>query len=120
MPASADELSRLKAGDTVHLSGILLTGAAHKQYWYLNKDSLPFNLENQGIYYTGCPGAGKLSSVPAGRPSSQMDSYAPILDLGLKVMIGRPAQPGVIAAMVRSGAVYLAAVGGAGALLPAA
>ena len=125
IPASAEELSRLKAGDTVHLSGILLTGrdAAHKRMIeYLNKGiPLPFNLENQGIYYTGpCPaGPGKIIGSCGPTTSSRMDSYAPrILDLGLKVMIGKGQRsPEVIAAMVRSGAVYLAAVGGAGALI---
>ena len=125
VPASPEELSLLKAGDVVSLSGCILTGrdAAHKRMMeYLNKGiALPFDIKNQGIYYTGpCPAApGKIIGSCGPTTSSRMDRYTPLLlDLGLKIMIGKGQRsPEVIAAMVRNGAVYLAAVGGAGALI---
>mgnify|MGYP000831213748 FL=1 len=48
-----------------------------------------------------------------------MDAYAPgLLDCGLAVMIGKgDRNAAVIDAIVRNGAVYLAAMGGAGALM---
>ena len=51
--------------------------------------------------------------------ASRMDKYAPdLLDLGLKGMIGKGKRSkAVIDAIVRNGAVYFAAVGGAGAIL---
>ena len=49
----------------------------------------------------------------------RMDKYAPrLLDLGLKGMIGKGKRSDAVKeAIVRNGAVYFAAVGGAGALL---
>jgi len=125
VPASPEELSLLKAGDVVSLSGCILTGrdAAHERMMeYLDKGiALPFDIKNQGIYYTGpCPAApGKIIGSCGPTTSSRMDRYTPrLLDLGLKIMIGKGQRsPEVIDAMVRNGAVYLAAVGGAGALL---
>lgn len=51
--------------------------------------------------------------------ASRMDKYAPdLLDLGLKGMIGKGKRSqAVIDGIVRNGAVYFAAVGGAGAIL---
>ena len=50
-----------------------------------------------------------------------MDAYSPrILDLGQKIMIGKGARSReVVDAIVRNGAVYLGAVGGAGAVMAA-
>ena len=64
-PASDEQISQLQAGDMVELTGVLFTGrdAAHKRMLeYINnaldkgqepRDSLPIDLKNQGIYYTG-------------------------------------------------------------------
>ena len=118
-------LLELMTGDMVELTGVILTGrdAAHKRMMeYLDKDEpLPFNLTNQGIYYTGpCPaGPGKMIGSCGPTTSSRMDSYTPrLLDLGLKMMVGKGQRSqSVIDAMIRNQAVYLAAVGGAGALI---
>ena len=125
LPADKYQLLELKAGDMIELSGTILTGrdAAHKRMMeYLDKgNALPFDIVNQGIYYTGpCPaGPGKIIGSCGPTTSYRMDSYTPrLLDLGLKVMIGKGQRsPEVIEAMKRNGAVYLAAVGGAGALI---
>lgn len=125
LPAVENQLLELRAGDMVELSGTILTGrdAAHKRMMeYLDKgEALPFDIVNQGIYYTGpCPaGPGKIIGSCGPTTSYRMDSYTPrLLDLGLKVMIGKGQRsPEVIEAMKRNGAVYLAAVGGAAALI---
>ena len=84
-------------------------------------EPLPFPIEGAVIYYAGpTPGqqgmaVGSCGPTTAGR----MDSFAPrLLDLGLTAMIGKgDRSPAVREAMVRNGAVYFAAVGGAGALI---
>ena len=115
----------LKAGDRVLLSGTIYTArdAAHKRmFQMLNQgEPLPFPIEGAVIYYAGpTPGqqgmaVGSCGPTTAGR----MDSFAPrLLDLGLTAMIGKgDRSPAVREAMVRNGAVYFAAVGGAGALI---
>lgn len=125
LPAAESQLLELKAGDMIMLSGTILTGrdAAHKRMMgYLNEGrALPFDIVNQGIYYTGpCPaGPGKIIGSCGPTTSYRMDSYTPrLLDLGLKIMIGKGQRSNeVIEAMKRNGAVYLSAVGGAGALI---
>lgn len=118
-------LKTLKAGDSVLLSGIIYTGrdAAHKKLVELinAKKQLPVEIENIAIYYTGpCP---KPENKPIGScgptTSGRMDAYAPLLlDLGQAVMIGKGERnEEVISACKRNNAVYLAAAGGAGALL---
>lgn len=124
-PASEEQLLSLNAGDIVQLTGILLTGrdAAHKRMVeYLDHGiPLPFDLNNQGIYYTGpCPSRpGRIIGSCGPTTGSRMDSYTPrLLNLGLKIMIGKGQRsPEVIQAMIRNKAVYLAAAGGAGALI---
>ena len=124
-PATTEEILKLSAGDMVELSGILLTGrdAAHKRMVeYLYKGiPLPFDIKNQSIYYTGpCPAPpGRIIGSCGPTTSSRMDGYTPLLlDLGLKIMIGKGQRsPEVVEAIVRNQAVYLAAAGGAGALI---
>lgn len=120
-----DVLYSLKAGDRVLLSGVLYTGrdAAHKKLVALieNGEELPIDLENLVIYYTGpCP-------APIGRPigscgpttSGRMDAYAPLLiEKGQAIMIGKGERDSsVVDACKKHKSVYLAAAGGAGALL---
>jgi len=124
-PAVQEELSRLRAGDVLYLSGTILTGrdAAHKRMIeYLDQGlPLPFDIIDQGIYYVGPSPAepGKIIGSCGPTTSSRMDSYAPrLLDLGLKMMIGKGQRsPEVVNAIIRNQAVYLAATGGAGALI---
>lgn len=121
----AEDLSHLKAGDTVLLSGTLYTArdAAHARMMELVKEGkpLPFPLENNGIYYVGPTPSPPERIIGSAGPttSGRMDSYAPkLLDLGLKVMVGKGKRsPAVKEAIVRNKAVYLGALGGAGALM---
>lgn len=124
-PLSAEDILELKAGDEILINGIIYTArdAAHKNMVEsLNRgESLPFDINGQIIYYAGpCPAPpGKVIGSVGPTTSSRMDAYAPILlRQGLKVMIGKGNRSmQVIEAMQSEGAVYLAAVGGAGAYL---
>ena len=82
---------------------------------------LPLDIKNQMIYYMGPSPAREGRPIGSAGPTtaSRMDKYAPdLLDLGLKGMIGKGKRSkAVIDAIVRNGAVYFAAVGGAGAIL---
>ena len=83
--------------------------------------SLPLSMENNVIYYMGPSPAREGRPIGSAGPTtaSRMDKYAPdLLDLGLKGMVGKGKRSQQVKdAIVRNGAVYFAAVGGAGALL---
>ena len=125
LPLSDSDIKNLKAGETVLLSGTMLTGrdAAHKRLYELVEkgEKLPIDIKGELIYYVGpAPAKPGFAVGPAGPTSSyRMDKYAPtLLDLGLKGMIGRGARnQDVIDAIVRNGCVYFACVGGAAALI---
>jgi len=124
-PITKEQIRELKAGDNVLISGVIYTArdAAHERMTRLFKEGEPFpiGLEGQMIYYAGpCPAKpgeviGSCGPTTAGR----MDAYAPmLLDYGLSAMIGKGARNSeVVAAMKRNCAVYLGAIGGAGALI---
>jgi len=121
----------LRAGDYVYLTGTIYTArdAAHKRMYeaLAQKEGVPANqmlpieMANNVIYYMGPSPAREGRPIGSAGPttSSRMDKYAPILlDLGLKGMIGKGKRSKEVKdAIVRNGAVYFAAVGGAGALL---
>lgn len=118
-------LGELRAGDRVLLSGTIYTArdAAHKRIFQLLDEGkpLPFDLKGAVIYYAGPTPGQQGMAVGACGPTTagRMDGFAPrLLDLGLTAMIGKGerAQP-VVDAIVRNGACYFAAVGGAGALI---
>lgn len=125
LPLSDSDIKNLKAGETVLLSGTMLTGrdAAHKRLYELVEkgEKLPIDIKGELIYYVGpAPAKPGFAVGPAGPTSSyRMDKYAPtLLDLGLKGMMGKGARnQDVIDAIVRNGCVYFACVGGAAALI---
>ena len=120
-----DTAKSLRSGDMVYITGIIYTArdAAHKRMnEALDKgEELPLNMEGNIIYYMGPSPAREGRPIGSAGPTtaSRMDKYAPkLLDLGLAGMIGKGKRSkAVIDAMVRNGAVYFAAIGGAGALL---
>lgn len=124
-PADKAELSKLRAGDKLTVSGTIYTArdAAHKRLTELiaSGEELPLDIRGAAIYYAGPtpekPGQVIGSCGPT--TSGRMDAYAPgLIDRGLAVMIGKgDRNAAVIDAIVRNGAVYLAAMGGAGALM---
>lgn len=124
-PITDEQLEDLRAGDRVLASGYLYTArdAAHKCMYELicEGKKLPIDINGQTIYYVGAAPAKPGYAVgPCGPTSSyRMDKYTPsLLDLGLKVMIGKGMRnEEVINSMIRNKAVYLAAIGGAAALI---
>ena len=124
-PLTNDVLKSLKAGDTITISGEIYTArdAAHARMCnsLKNNRELPFNIENQIIYYVGpCPAKpGKTIGSCGPTTSYRMDSYAPdLIKLGLKGMIGKGIRNNAVKdACVKYGCVYFGAIGGAGALL---
>lgn len=124
-PISEEDAGRLRAGDYVYLTGVVYSArdAAHKRMKEAldqGKD-LPIELKNNVIYYMGPSPAREGRPIGSAGPTtaSRMDKYTPqLLDLGLKGMIGKGKRTQEVKeAMIRNGAVYFAAVGGAGALL---
>ncbi len=123
--ASSILLNDIKCGDEVYLSGTIYTArdAAHKKLIELinNGEKLPFDLGGAVIYYAGPtetpPGAVIGSCGPT--TSSRMDKFAPLLlDSGLACMIGKGGRSvTVVEAIKRNKALYLCAVGGAGAYI---
>ncbi len=124
LPLRDDVIDSLRAGESVLLSGTLLTGrdCAHKRICEMldRGEKLPFPLEGQTIYYAGpCPApAGKACGSCGPTTSARMDSFAPrLLELGLKGMVGKGERSAAVCeAIARCHAVYFAAIGGAGAL----
>lgn len=124
-PFTKEDALALKAGDQVLLSGIIYTGrdAAHKRLVQLiqDKKDLPFDVDNQIIYYVGPTPAKPGSVFGSGGPttSGRMDAYAPtMLSLGLRGMIGKGyRQQAVKDAMKEHAGVYFGAIGGAGAYI---
>lgn len=125
VPFSEDVARSLKSGDYVYVTGTIYTArdAAHKRmYEALERgETLPMEMKNNVIYYMGPSPAREGRPIGSAGPTtaSRMDKYAPaLLDLGLKGMIGKGKRSQAVRdAIVRNGAVYFAAVGGAGALL---
>ena len=107
------------------LSGVIYTArdAAHKRLFELLDAGkpLPFEINGAVIYYAGPTPGQQGMAVGACGPTTagRMDAFAPrLLDLGLTAMIGKGERSqSVVDAMVRNGACYFAAVGGAGALI---
>jgi fumarate hydratase subunit beta len=120
----AEAAQTLRAGDKILLSGTIYTArdAAHKRLFAMldRGEKLPFELKNATVYYAGPTPAPEGLPIGSCGPttSSRMDVFAPrLLDLGLKCMIGKGGRsPAVVEAIRRNGAVYLCAIGGAGAL----
>ncbi|NLX76483.1 MAG: Fe-S-containing hydro-lyase [Clostridiaceae bacterium] len=124
-PLTRDIVDSLRAGDMVEISGTIYTArdAAHKRLMDIINagGKLPFDLNEQVIYYVGpCPAPEGIVIGSAGPTTSgRMDCYTPkLIELGLSGMIGKGQRSTeVIDAMVRNGAVYFGAIGGAGALI---
>ena len=124
-PLTAEIIEGLQAEDHVLLSGVVFTArdAAHKRMIEILSRGLPlpFDIRGQAVYYTGpCPAPlGRIIGSAGPTTSGRMDIYTPrLIEEGLRVMIGKGNRSEkVTGAICRYKAVYLAAVGGAGALL---
>jgi fumarate hydratase subunit beta len=125
LPLAREDILRFKSGDELFLNGVIYTArdAAHQKIHELLRKNrpLPFPLENQVIYYAG------PTPAPDGKPigsigpttSDRMDPFTlELLEHGLAAVIGKgPRAPEVRAAFQQKQALYLGAIGGAGALL---
>jgi len=124
-PVSDEVIEKMRAGDRVFITGYLLTArdAAHKKLVDLIKEGkeLPIDIRGQIIYYVGPTPARPGKAIGSAGPTTsyRMDSYAPLLhSMGLKGTIGKGSRSEEVKeALKKYKAVYLAAVGGAGALI---
>lgn len=124
-PFNKEITTSLHIGDMVYISGTIYTArdAAHiRMHETLSEGGeLPIDINGNVIYYMGPSPAREGRPIGSAGPTTagRMDRYTPeLLDLGLLGMIGKGKRsPQVIDAIVRNKAVYLAAIGGAGALL---
>lgn len=124
-PLNKEEVSKLRAGDYVYISGTIYSArdAAHKRMYetMLEGKDIPLELKDNVIYYLGPTPAKEGQVIGSAGPttSSRMDKYTPLLlENGLNGMIGKGKRnKEVIDAIIKNKAVYFAAVGGAGALL---
>ncbi len=120
----ADWKDSVKVGDKIYLSGTVYTArdAAHKRIIELldNNQKLPFELKNSIIYYCGpTPTPDNFAIGSCGPTTScRMDSFAPTLyNLGVSATIGKGERSNeVCKSIARNNALYLCAIGGAGAL----
>ncbi len=124
-PVSDETIEKLRAGDRIFITGYLYTGrdSAHKKLIELVEEGkeLPIDVKGQIIYYVGPTPARPGNPIGSAGPTTsyRMDSFAPILhSLGLKGTIGKGSRnEEVKESLKKHKAVYLAAVGGAGALI---
>jgi len=124
-PFKNEDLAKLRAGDTVFISGDIYVArdAAHKRIYEAIKNGvpLPFGLQGQTIYYMGPTPTrpGNIIGSCGPTTSSRMDKYTPLLlENGLKAVIGKGALSSEVnKAFKDNGAVYLTALGGCGALV---
>ncbi len=125
LPLTDEVLKDLKAGDNLLLTGVIYTArdAAHKRMVEAldHGKSLPFDIKGATIYYMSPTPArpGRIIGSAGPTTSGRMDAYAPrLIAEGLKGMIGKGSRSKAVKdAMVKHKAVYLGAIGGAGAIM---
>jgi fumarate hydratase subunit beta len=124
-PLGDEAVAALRAGDRVLITGHVYTArdAAHARLMKSLQagEPLPFELKGQVVYYVGPSPAkpGRVIGSAGPTTSGRMDPYTPaLLERGLKAVIGKGSRSmAVREALKRYNAVYLAAVGGAAALI---
>jgi len=122
-PLKTEDIALLEKGDKVLISGIIYTArdAAHKKITEAMDQNLelPFDIKGQIIYYCGPSPAKEGQVIGAAGPttSGRMDKYTPqLIEAGLKGMIGKGSRSqSVYDSIKKNQALYLIAIGGAGA-----
>ena len=125
LAAPDSELSALRAGDAVELSGSVLSlrdaSAARLAHALSQRDDLPVSLEHRIMYAVGPSPAkpGQVIGSAGPTTTARMGRYLPALfTAGVRAIIGKGELHGQdMTAFTEHGAVYLAAIGGLGALL---
>lgn len=125
IPFRSGVAATLKSGELVALTGTIYTGRdqTHRRLCALLDEGreLPIDLAGQLLYYVGPTPAKPGQVIGAAGPTTsyRMDAYTPrLLELGLAATLGKGQRSAVVrSAMLKHGAVYLASIGGAGALL---
>jgi fumarate hydratase subunit beta len=123
-PLSDEDIRELHAGDAVLVSGTVVAArdAAHRRFLQLLEagEPLPFDPQGAILYYAGPTPARPGNVVGAVGPTtaSRLDRFTPpLLERGVKCLVGKGGRgPEVREALRRYAAVYLAALGGGGAL----
>lgn len=125
LPITTEKAEKLRAGDTLELTGTMFVArdAAHKKIVESmdKNEPLPFEVKDSTIYYMGTSPArpGQVIGSAGPTTSGRMDAYSPkLLKAGQRGMIGKGARNQTVKdAIVKYGGVYMAAIGGAGALI---
>ncbi len=125
LPLTEESIRSLRAGDNVLLTGVMYVArdSAHKRMAEsLDRgEPLPFDIRGQTIYYMGPTPArpGQVIGSAGPTTSGRMDAFSPrLIAAGLRGMIGKGMRsPAVKEAIKKYGAVYMAAIGGTGALI---
>ena len=125
LPLSDEAIESLHAGDYAFLTGPVLTArdVAHKRMAesLAKGEALPIDIRGEVIYYVGPtpPKPGQIIGSAGPTTAMRMDPFTvPLLEAGLKGTIGKGGRGSDVAkALQEHRAVYLLAVGGAGALL---
>jgi fumarate hydratase subunit beta len=125
LPLTEETVKDLKAGDSVRLSGSLYVArdAAHKRMAeaLAKGEKLPFDIREQTIYYMSPSPArpGRIIGAAGPTTSSRLDGSTPrLLAAGLRGMVGKGARSAEVKEAIKKyRAVYLAAIGGTGALI---
>jgi fumarate hydratase subunit beta len=124
-PLTNEVIKKLHAGDKVSITGVIYVGrdAAHKRLVAALDagEPLPFDPQGQIIYYMGPAPAKPGDPIGSAGPTTsyRMDPYASrMMEVGLKGMVGKGnrSMP-VREAMQEHKAIYMGAIGGAGALI---
>ena len=126
-PLSAEEIGKLRAGDSVLLSGVIYTArdAAHARLCAALEagEALPVDLRGQMVFYAGPTPTppGKACGAIGPTTSMRMDAFTPrLLRYGVNAMIGKGERGAAVRdAIVETGAVYFAAIGGCAAHMAA-
>lgn len=124
-PLDEEKIKQLKVGDKINISGLIYTARdkAHQRMADLIREgkSLPFDPQDQVIYYAGPAPArpGRVIGSIGPTTSKRMDAYTLfLLERGLKGMIGKGKRSQEVKSAIKKyGAIYFAATGGAAALL---
>ncbi|NMB45400.1 MAG: TRZ/ATZ family protein [Firmicutes bacterium] len=124
-PLTDHDIKQLEAGERLLLSGEIFTArdaACQRLVRLLAAGTdLPIKLAGATIYFTGPSPArpGQITGSIGPTTSGRMDPYTPqLFAAGLKAIIGKgPLAREVVHTIAAHHAIYLAAIGGAGALI---